>query len=62
MHAREYYNKQLQMVELYINLHKKELYFDRKFELHSLSQEQRITDVKSLKFLLNLTTTKKDVL
>lgn len=49
------------MVELNIFQNKKALFFDRKFELHSLMSEQKHADLKSLKFLLNLTVTKKDV-
>lgn len=33
----------------------------RKFQLHSLAEEQKKEDIKSLYFLLNLTVAKKDV-
>lgn len=34
---------------------RKDLYFNRKYDLHTINEEQKCSDLKALEFLLNLT-------
>lgn len=55
-HSRKYFDGQLTNVNRMLNKHKKELFFKRKYDLHTINEEQKNLDIKSLEFLLNLTT------
>jgi hypothetical protein len=60
MHSRQYYEEQLASVDDILYKKRKALFYDRKFELHTLSEEQKVNDLKALHFLLNLTVGKRD--
>ena len=60
MHSRGHYEQQLELVNDILYRKKRDLFYNRKYELHSLSEQQKEMDIKALKFLLGLTVAKKD--
>jgi len=55
-HSRTYLETQMTNLDQKLYKKKDSLFFDKKTQLHTLSEEQREQDIKTLDFLINLTT------